>query len=91
MRILPQVGVLAIFGILLVFFCSSFNPISATDGHAPALRALDPEREMDSARDLYIPARATVLVTTLQCVHLEFVARTAIPVQSDSERFALRC
>lgn len=92
MRILSQVGVLAIVVILLVFFCSSFSPISATDGQATAFRALDPEREMDSARDLYIAADATVLVAALQCVfHLEFVARNAIPPGSDSELFALRC
>lgn len=93
MRILSQVGILAIVVILLVFCCSSFNPISATDGYATAFRALSPEREMDSARGLDLPANANVFVSALQFVSpLEFLARTTIiPAQSDFELFALRC
>jgi hypothetical protein len=87
---LSRIGVLtllAMFGILLVFFCPvSSGPFSVTNGPATAFRALD------AARGLFTAISAALLVTTLQCVcRLEFQTQIAVRVSYDPGLFALRC
>jgi hypothetical protein len=90
MRRLSRVGaltLLAILGILLVFFCpASSGPFTVTNGPATAFRA------MDAARGLFAAMNAALLVASLLCVcHLEYMTRTAVPVSYNPELFALRC
>jgi len=90
MRMLSRVGaltLLAMFGVLLVFFCpAASGPFSVTHGPATAFRALD------AARGVFASINAALLVIALQCIcHLEFLTQEALPLSSDPEIFALRC
>ena len=90
MRVVSRVGavaLLAIFGILLVFFFpASCGPFSVTNGPATAFRALE------VARGLFASMSAALLVVALQCIfRLEFAVQIAVPVNYDPELFALRC
>jgi len=90
MRMLSRVGpvtLLAILGVLLVFFCpAASGPFSVTNGPATAFRALD------AARGVFASISATLLIVALQCVcRLEFLTQVAVPISNDSELFALRC
>ncbi len=66
MRMLSRVGALALlamFGILLVFFCpAASGPFSVTNGPATAFRALD------AARGVFAAMSAALLVAALRCV-----------------------
>lgn len=90
MRMLSRVGALALlamFGILLIFFCpAASGPFSVTNGPATAFRALD------AARGVFAAMSAALLVAALQCVYrLESLSQTAVPAGYDLELFALRC
>lgn len=78
---------LAMLGILLVFFCpGASGPFSVTNGPATAFRALA------AAREVFAAMSAALLVAALRCVfHLESLTRSAIPANDDPELFALRC
>jgi len=89
MRMLSRVGavtLLAMFGILLVFFCpASTGPFSVTNGPATAFRALA------AAHALFAAMSAALLMATLRCVlRVEFLPRTIVK-NYDPELFALRC
>jgi len=91
MRMLSRVGamsLLAMLGILLVFFCPApCGPFSVTNGSATAFRALA------AAQGLFAAISSALLMTAaLQCVlFMEFMTRTAVQVSYDPELFALRC
>jgi hypothetical protein len=88
-----SLALLAVLAVILALLCSaSSGPISATNVRSTAFRALDPERELDTARGLSIAMSALMLAAALRCVlHPEFVARAAVTVSYDSPLFALRC
>jgi hypothetical protein len=90
MRIVSRVGaltLLAVLGILLVFFCpASSGPYSVTNGPATAFRALA------AARGLFAAIRAALLVAVLRCVlRLQWLAQTIAPGNYDPKLFAFRC
>ena len=79
MRMLSQAGALAliaVLGILLVFFCpAASGPYSVTNGPATAFRALA------AARGLFAAIGAALLVAALRCVlRLDAVAQTMVPM-----------
>jgi hypothetical protein len=80
-------ALLVVLGILLVFFFpATSGPFSVTNGPATAFRALH------AARNVFAAMSAALLIAALQCVcRLEFLARTAVPVNYDPELFTLRC
>jgi hypothetical protein len=92
----PRAGslaLIAVLGVILALLCSaSSGPISATNVRSTMFRALDPERELDTARVLCIAMGALLLASALQAiVHLDFMVPTAITVNYDSPLFSLRC
>jgi len=78
---------LAMLGILLVFFCpASSGPFSVTNGPATAFRALA------AAQALFAAISAALLIAVLRCVlRVESLASAIVPVSYDPELFALRC
>jgi hypothetical protein len=90
MRMFSRVSaltLLAMLGILLVFFCpASSGPFSVTNGPATAFRALA------AAQALFAAISAALLVTALRCVlHLETMTQVTVPASYGAELFALRC
>lgn len=91
MRLLSRmdtVAVLAVFGILLVFFFpASRGPFSVTCGPVTAFRALA------AARGLFAAISAALLVAAAQgCLcYLQFMMRTSFQKSYDSSLLALRC
>jgi hypothetical protein len=78
---------LAMLGILLVFFCpASSGPFSVTHGPATAFRALA------AAQALFAAIHAALLMAALRCVlRGESLASDIVQVSYDPELFALRC
>jgi hypothetical protein len=78
---------LAMLGILLVFFCpASSGPFSVTNGPATVFRALA------AAHALFATMSAALLVAAMRCVlRLESRARAIVADSYDPELFALRC
>jgi hypothetical protein len=90
MRMFSRVSaltLLAMLGILLVFFCpASSGPFSVTNGPATAFRALA------AAHALFAAISGVLLMATLQCVlRVESFTRAVAHVSYDPELFALRC
>jgi len=90
MRILSRGGtlaLLAVLGILLVFFCPArTGPYSVTNGPATVFRALE------AADAVFVAMSAALLVVILRCtLHLELLTRTIAAVDYDPEVFTLRC
>lgn len=90
MRMFSRVSaltLLAMLGILLVFFCpASSGPFSVTNGPATAFRALA------AAHALFASMSAALLVASMRCVlRLESLARATVEENYDPELFALRC
>ena len=90
MRMFSRVSaltLLAMLGILLVFFCpASSGPFSVTNGPATAFRALA------AAQALFAAISAALLMAALRCVlRVECLARAIVRVSYDPELFALRC
>jgi hypothetical protein len=90
MRVLSRVGaltLLAVLGILLVFFCpAASGPFSVTHGPATAFRALE------AARGLFFAMSAALLVVAMRCVlHLESLMLPIVSPNYDPELFAFRC
>jgi hypothetical protein len=90
MRVLSRAGaltLLAVLGILLVFFCpAASGPYSVTNGPATAFRALA------VAHALFAAISAALLVVAMRCVlHLESQTRIIISVNYDPELFTFRC
>jgi hypothetical protein len=90
MRIQSRVGaltLLAMLGILLVFFCpASSGPFSVTNGPATAFRALA------AAHALFAAISAALLMAALRCVlRVESLASAVVQVSYDPELFTLRC
>jgi hypothetical protein len=90
MRMFSRVSaltLLAMLGILLVFFCpASSGPFSVTNGPATAFRALA------AAHALFASISAALLVASMRCVlRLESLARATVEESYDPELFALRC
>ncbi len=90
MRMFSRVSaltLLAMLGILLVFFCpASSGPFSVTNGPATAFRALA------AAQALFAAMSASLLMAALQCfLRLESLTHAIVDVSYDPELFALRC
>jgi hypothetical protein len=90
MRMFSRVSaltLLAMLGILLVFFCpASSGPFSVTNGPATAFRALA------ASQALFAAISAALLMATLRCVlRVESLACAMVQVSYDPELFALRC
>ena len=90
MRILSRGGALALlamFGILLVFFFpATSGPFSVTNGPATAFRSVI------AARGLFAAMSAALLIAALRCVlDLGTLERTFAPANFGSELFSLRC
>ena len=90
MRVLSRAGaltLLAVLGILLVFFCpAASGPYRVTNGPATAFRALT------AAHALFAAMSAALLIAAMQCVlRLESLTRTIVAVNYDPELLTLRC
>jgi hypothetical protein len=91
MRLLSRmdtVAVLAVFGILLVFFFpASRGPFSVTCGPVTAFRALAAARELFAAI-----SAALLMASARQCrYYLQFRMRASFQKSYDSSPLALRC
>ena len=90
MRMFSRVSalsLLAMLGILLVFFCpANSGPFSVTNGPATAFRALA------AAHALFAAMSAALLMAALRCVlRVELLASAVVQVSDDSELFSRRC
>ena len=90
MRMFSRVStltLLAMIGILLVFFCpASSGPFSVTNGPATAFRALA------AAQALFAAISAALMMATMRGVlHVESLASDIVQVSYDSELFSRRC
>lgn len=90
MKVLSRGGaltVLAVLGILLVFFCPArTGPYSVTNGPATVFRALE------AADAVFVAMSTALLVAFMQCYfRLESLTRNITAVNYDPEIFTLRC